>query len=689
MLICITLSSIQVFTEVGVLGVPTSPSSPNSQNSISSSEFDTIDSFDVHPANRWIESGAGTTVTVDNGWLNITDVGDGNLDTYTIIRGLRSLDGNLEMRFKVDSNTSSQDGNNQFIFRLQSADGSSWINFNAHSVNDATAFPTRLRYIDINGATQTLDYITAEKLFDDIWYTLRIDYDILKSNFRIRIYTDDGIKKSDYIWEDVEAESPALFGATDLALEADVWVYTAKHHNSYYIDYVKAPFKEREWDHYDESGDSDWLFASVTGHSIEKTISDTDGFRITIPQLDQWKGELFIDSIQDANWDSNDGVNFSATLYAVDSDDGDLHNIFTVILELDASAANQIVIETHVIVDDTVFGEVVSSAPAYGEYGYVEFSMVLLEDRSQATLEIQADSGEGDGVSTIFNYEVDLSAVSSDSSQEFVLSLDADVEISNANLECVLSVFSNFILERGESSGRDSPMVPKNTLPDGGGDSLFGWLGDLFKNAIAVLALILSPFLIIIDETLKKFNIDVGGFITNAINDIQGFFDIIGGFVQGIFDDFVNGARDLLEALLDGLIVLVQSVVDFVIAFIFLMWDFIGLPDVLAIAAVGFEVIVEILLGTPQFILDVINDWILPFAIIIICLYWLWLVFLSFAEEGFEPFAGFSNFIERLMAVYNLTIAGVGPLPIPIALFFIPLTYFLIIVPSGSIFAIW
>ena len=65
------------------------------------------------------------------------------------------------------------------------------------------------------------------------------------------------------------------------------------------------------------------------------------------------------------------------------------------------------------------------------------------------------------------------------------------------------------------------------------------------------------------------------------------------------------------------------------------------------------------------------------------------MLFLSFAEEGFELFAGFSNFIDRLFVIYNISFAGFGPIPIPIALFFIPMTYFMIIVPSGSIFAIW
>ena len=233
--------------------------------------------------------------------------------------------------------------------------------------------------------------------------------------------------------------------------------------------------------------------------------------------------------------------------------------------------------------------------------------------------------------------------------------------------------------------------MPREEFTDGGG-GLFGWLGEILISAFRGLGVFLAPLFVLLDDSLKSVGIDLGSAIDavfGVVGSIFGAIDGIVDWIQGIFDDFVAGAREFLEALVAGAILLVQSFVDFFAAFIFLIWDEFGLPDILAIATVGLDGIVTILLGAPAFILSVINDWILPLFIIILCLYWLWLVFLSFAEEGFDPLAGFSNFIDRLFVMYNFDFAGFGPIPIPIALFFIPMTYFMIIVPSGSIFSIW
>jgi len=77
-----------------------------------------------------------------------------------------------------------------------------------------------------------------------------------------------------------------------------------------------------------------------------------------------------------------------------------------------------------------------------------------------------------------------------------------------------------------------------------------------------------------------------------------------------------------------------------------------------------------------------------PLFIVIISLYWVWLIFLAFAQEGFDPFAGLAEFFGRLLTTIPIPIPIVGSIPFPIAIFFIPLTYFLIL-PPESVFAIW
>ena len=81
------------------------PSTNFQIHSIFASESN-IDSMDVHPANRWTISNTGYTAAVSDGILNLSDVGDASADQFIMYRGLRDLEGVIEILFNWDVNAS-------------------------------------------------------------------------------------------------------------------------------------------------------------------------------------------------------------------------------------------------------------------------------------------------------------------------------------------------------------------------------------------------------------------------------------------------------------------------------------------------------------------------------------------------------------------------------------------------------
>ena len=73
---------------VGFAYFPTS-SLPTMLGGGGAGEWDNIDSFNVHPASgRWDILNVGSSASINDGVLNITDTGDGTHDYYRITRDL-------------------------------------------------------------------------------------------------------------------------------------------------------------------------------------------------------------------------------------------------------------------------------------------------------------------------------------------------------------------------------------------------------------------------------------------------------------------------------------------------------------------------------------------------------------------------------------------------------------------------
>lgn len=222
-------------------------------------------------------------------------------------------------------------------------------------------------------------------------------------------------------------------------------------------------------------------------------------------------------------------------------------------------------------------------------------------------------------------------------------------------------------------------------------DQIEGWLTTIAATISDAIADIAADIWTAFGTAAADIMDDIITALTGLAADVADFIDGVIQFLIPLLLAIAADLADLLVGIIDALITIggdiLEGIMNFIAGVVFFIWEELGLPDVLAVIDLFISPIVEIVTGLPTYVTE-IGDLIAVFFIVILGIYWFWLIFLAFAEKGFDIFAGFGESVSRLFTFWNLTFFGIGPIPIPIALFFIPLTYFMVL-PSGSVFAIW
>jgi hypothetical protein len=236
-----------------------------------------------------------------------------------------------------------------------------------------------------------------------------------------------------------------------------------------------------------------------------------------------------------------------------------------------------------------------------------------------------------------------------------------------------------------------------------------GLIGDIITGFVGILAglfqFLLTPLIIAFMflgglivkalQTLGKFLEPILGLITSAVEGVGGLIDSLGQLVLDIGSDvgtfLLTLVGDFINAAISWLISVATDFVDLIAEVAFIIWDdFFGFPDILAIIEVIlFDFIFPIIVGIPGFILDLVG-WLFIGGELALVGFWFYALFFGFASQGFRPFEGISEFIERMLKGPDITIVGVGPARVPIGLFVVvPLTMFIIIAPTNAFFFIW
>jgi hypothetical protein len=512
---------------------------------ISAAEYDSFDSMDVHPeSDRWTTANDGFTASIDHGRLKCTDTGDGTDDEYTITRDIRDLDGRVKVRFYLETDTSTGQASDRFFIILQESAVTNGVGLDVQTIKDTSTL-ARIFYYDTAAGYES----KSVTIKPDNWYRLYLDYSVPESIIRFRVYFDNGTEVFDHSWYDIGTDYPEFFANNNLELEIQTSVTTNAKTITSYVDYVDAPFDERDWRHTYEDTDSDWLSKETWEFiRIQDDITlpaQYQAWQLNVPNLDRVKGIMAIAPNDADNFDATDYVFVEFRVYCIDANDGDAH----IALRFRVEFHKSVVPLKEAVFTIAVDGAVVYTAThtATGDIVAMQFIVGAKDDRSLLTYEVLGKYDTTDEEQyELWVGDVAVSDVATDPSQEFMFEIRYEVDVTGNNL--VLDAFID-----------DWEVVSNG-----------------FWAALAVIGIgfALLGLLAIVDAATGGA---VGGFFQPLFDMWDGLLYNVGRILQPIIDFLQSFIVDIFEFLFT----LAQDVVDFIIEAGFWLWDLGNLPDVL------------------------------------------------------------------------------------------------------------
>jgi len=686
------------------------------------SEEEQIDSMDVSPANRWDVTNTGFAATMGDGLLHLSDVGDGTVDSYSLARDLRDLEGQIEIRFRYEVDTGDTLSTLGFKIWIRDKSDSRGAMLNLISQTDDGYAGTNLLMYLINGSIITKELPSDEKLRDNIWYKVKINYDVLKSKLRFRCYYDNGTEIFDHTHSSISAVQNDLFKAKSLELFITQSTLTNNKGVDVYLDYIKAPFKVKSWDQAVTPSDSDWITDSPHQAYVEDDIDEYSAYQLVVPFFDHCSGSIFLRMDNIGNEVDADNCDVIFKIYGVDADDGGVHEIYEIKLHYGYVAPSRYM-TVGLTTEQQVLPFFVDSDTASSDDNMrLDFDIGTYDDRSKLRVNTRHYIGEEDNEPVDVVGQATLSATVSDPSNEFIVKIFYYADFSgNQEFTGKLEnfVFVSKDIFQDAASGllggiwnfiADIFIIVGKFLA-----GIFKFIGDIIVTAVQAL----EPLLTAISSAITAMQTALGTAIdavttavTAVVTELQGLAAAIATAVWdgiGTALDFITEAVEgiwtamvlILDDVIAGLLLLAEDIGDFLFAILeflialideffdlmFVIWDsvplLVGISDVVDLVFTSF---MDILTAAPDLFSDVMA-WVMFFGSFIIIIWWFWAFFLSFAETNFNPFEGMGNFIEKCF--FNLLpISLLGfEIYVPMGLFFIPLTFFLILTESA--FYIW
>ena len=583
-----------------------------------SAEDETIDSFDIHPRNRWdITDTRFDYITCADSLLNLTEVGDYIADSISLKRKLAKDDDKIEIRFKFESNATTTFTANGLKIGLYPS-VTEWVWLDITNINSTDA-KTTLTYRAINAASQELVLSGDEKLKPDYWYLLKLDYDFLRSKIKFKVYFENNTKVFDYDWQDISEYMPAIFNSPK------VWAYLQvsgigdgdwNPTTTVLFDYVKAPFAENIWEQSTVGSDTDWLQEQPLGVRVQDDIlGEYSIWDLTVPRLDVVSGTMFnggaiFTSVNDVE------ASISIAILGVDANDGDLHEVGRIKLrkQYGGTAMNfSITKGGSISIDEYLHGTIAFTPRA-------EFSLSLIDERS--LLEIKGrcwpDHTDEDSFSDVFGV-IDVADYVDDPSTEFVIrtsyycDFTADIEFS-MNFEEFGFVARDIFADIGRAIGNLITGFFEFIFV-----GLFRFLAGIFRiigELIIAAVNALQPFLTIISDaidTLWTIADEIAGWASGILTDIFNEFANIGEHIwtwfEGIISDVADWMYDILELVIPALLGFLETIVTGLLELAWVlwygMWAAVGLEGIFEIGDVLFTGIAQFITGLPT----LINDW--------------------------------------------------------------------------------
>lgn len=534
---------------------------------VGASEEEEIDTFNNWPGYRWnIVKETGVTDTINNGMYKITDTGDNTHDYIQLDRNLTKMEDKVEILFEYtfDSGVSEYD---YIEFFICNDDGlTDDIGVKIYDEGDI-----RVYYEDVGGNRQY--EVQDETLESGKRYVLTFDFSIRKSEFSVTLDYENGTDVFDKDWFDIGATTPEIFTEYQLRMGMYYNCYLSPKTTTLEIDYIMAPFRVNQWFQRELQTDATFDISTPTYAHAEDNVNDLSRWDMSLTDPDSVNAFMTLKHNQ-GTWGSSDVMYQYFQIYGVDYDDGDLHSIVVVRMQLDYYGSGNPVAYAHVVIDGG-YTQTFSGNPSVDdEYVEARISVDFSEDRDQLTLKcdfgtqsIDLDNEE------YFQYTFDVDDFGTDIKNEFlfehVVYFDFDGDIEG---EAYLSEFD--LTRKDIFTDIIRPIL----------DPLFA----IFNFIFTTIGMFLAGIFKVVGDALAGVFVFVGDVLGLAIGLVQTAIESLWTSLETVLSDFWT----ILETIVADMITAIDTFLEDTMPSI-VTWLFSGLALILTtiidfIADIGF-----------------------------------------------------------------------------------------------------
>lgn len=550
---------------------------------IVASEEENIDSFDVHPANRWSYfHDNGVTDSVSNGNLALSDTGDSTTDWIGLERNLTIFDDEVEFKFKVDGSSNTGHNSDEIEMGIQYSYGYDDAGLLLEDCTDEGYWDTYIYFESVSGSPKFLQLTGSEQVIDEEWYVFNLKYHIYKSEMEYSLKFANGTKVFEYTYFEIDTSSkPEIFTEDEIHVFIHYQCYTSLYTQYLYLDYVQAPFKMNEWIQTDAPNHANWLINEPYYEYAQDNIDEWSKWDMAIPNLDSVMGHIRLECDGANNWASSDDATAYFNLYGVDKDDGDIHAIFLVYCRLDYLASGKAVAYTYYSFNGGAQQNILVPGASTDDH-WVEMKVTysLSDDRSKIQMQVNArDDAHEDWFNSPVTDHRDIADVTGlTECDEFYLrrsiniDIDGDIEIGVELLEFdmkVSDIFAGFLRAVMDPIANFFGWVLQQvglflaSIFKFIGDALVAALdvlGDGIDSVIGVLQVALETAIGAVETAVDALGNTIDTIMDGVETVLETAINAVQTAIQSIVTWLVNGAQDLLTAIFEGLTVVWSAV---------------------------------------------------------------------------------------------------------------------------------
>ncbi|KKN05503.1 hypothetical protein LCGC14_1086690 [marine sediment metagenome] len=473
------------------------------------------------------------------------------------------------------------------------------VNITHHFFN-STTFRWEIELYDSNQEIASFFY-SSNQTVADVYYRVSIDYNILESEFKTTITTDSGTRIFKVVFGDeftTTNDNPAIF-----AIEESPRLFLSTHtvfygHQEVWIDFINAPYKEKDWQRRNSFCQSEAALANVTADTpllmktkgrVESCSESNSAWFLIIPHLDSLSGSVRLDDSNATFTGPTTSTSvISLFIFSVNKSTGDTNNFATRLFGFQiqkVSGQSTTGLQTFFKGSGFSADPVVASSGSFVQKA--NFAVTLSQDRSKAILDIRSWGDEDDDATikdTIISFDLEDQ---SEPSQEYyvriqytmaVLHVDGIIISEFTEFDFVSrDIFQNIIKPVTDFFGGIFDFIAGIFIAIG---LFFGFiikvamdaLGVVFEVALETLGTLLEaaiqalePFLTLIEQAVEAIGVIIQE-VVDALAAlaaeiwaafeplISNFLDIILGLLGIVFDAIIDAGQTVISAIFNWIL---------------------------------------------------------------------------------------------------------------------------------------